>query len=139
MEDDEMATFNLRNELVFRAPDRIGLLSDVADRLLGHGVNVLALRGYEEEGEAVVLVYADDSQLARRALEELDGETGAAPAIVARVPNRPGELAAITSALSNANIEITQVYATTFPECDEAVIVMHTANDVRAIDVLQKL
>lgn len=42
-------------------------------------------------------------------------------------------------ALSNANVEITQVYATTFPECDEAVIVLHTANDVRAIDVLQKM
>jgi len=27
----------------------------------------------------------------------------------------------------------------TFPECDEAVIVLHTANDVRAIDVLQKM
>jgi hypothetical protein len=40
--------------------------------------------------------------------------------------------------LSNANVEITQVYATTFPEC-EAVIVLHTADDVRAIDVLQKM
>ena len=75
----------------------------------------------------------------RRALDELDGETGAAPVIIARVRNRPEELAAITCSLSNANVEITQVYATTFPECDEAVIVLHTANDVRAIDVLQKM
>jgi hypothetical protein len=59
--------------------------------------------------------------------------------IIARVRNRPGELAAITRALSNANIEIEQVYATTFPECDEAVIVLHTTNDVRAIDMLQKM
>ena len=64
---------------------------------------------------------------------------GAAPAITARVRNRPEELAAITRALSNANVEITQVYATTFPESNEAVIVLHTANDVRAIDVLQKM
>ena len=69
----------------------------------------------------------------------LDGETGAAPVIIARVRNRPEELAAITRALSNANVEITQAYATTFSECDEAVIVLHTANDVRAIDVLQKM
>ena len=134
-----MATFNLRNELIFRAPDRVGLLTDIADRLLGHGVNVLALRGYEEDGMATVLVYADDSRLAYKALQDLDGETGDAPAIIARVPNRPGELAAITRALSNADIDITQVYATTFPECGEAVIVLHTANDIRAIDVLEKL
>jgi len=69
----------------------------------------------------------------------LDGETGAAPVIIARVRNRPEEFAAITRALSNANVEITQAHATTFPECDEAVIVLHTANDVRAIDVLQKM
>lgn len=48
-------------------------------------------------------------------------------------------LAVIGEAVRSLNVEITQVYATTFPECDEAVIVLHTANDVRAIDVLQKM
>ncbi len=134
-----MATFSLCNELIFSTADRVGLLTDGADRLLGNGVNVLALRGHEEGGTAVVHVYAEDSRLARRALEELDGETGATPVIVARVPNRPGQLAVITRALSEAGIGITQVYASTFPECDEAVIVLHTANDIRAIDVLERL
>lgn len=55
------------------------------------------------------------------------------------MPLRDSSENAITRSLSNANVEITQVYATTFPECDEAVIVLHTANDVRAIDVLQKM
>jgi len=55
------------------------------------------------------------------------------------MPLRDSSENAITRSLSNANVEITQAYSAAFPESDEAVIVLHTANDVRAIDVLQKM
>jgi hypothetical protein len=134
-----VTTFQVHNELVFRAPARIGLLADVTDRLLGHGVNVLAVRGYEEGGVGVVLVYPDDSRLATEALEELDGSVEVIPAVVAEVANEPGELSRIAGALSNANINIVQVHATTAPGCDRATIVLQTSDDVAAIDVLQRL
>jgi hypothetical protein len=134
-----MATFSLRNELVFRAPARIGLLADVTDRLAGHGVDILAVRAYEEDRTGVVLVYPDDSRAAAEALEGLDGEVATIRMIVAEVPNRPGQLAAISRALADANIDISQVHATVAAGCDTATIVIGTSDDVAALEVLQKL
>jgi UTP:GlnB (protein PII) uridylyltransferase len=53
-----------------------------------------------------------------------NASTGGAAVNIAWVRNRPEALAAITRSLSNANVEITQAYSTTFPESDEAVIVL---------------
>ena len=134
-----MATYHLRNEIVFRAPNRVGLLADVAERLAGHGVNVLAVRGYEEGDTGVVLAYPDDSRAAAEALANLEGVAASLPVIVAEVANEPGALAAIALALSNASIDISQVHATTPAECGQALIVLETSNNVAALEVLQKL
>ena len=133
-----MATFHLRNEIVFRAPNRVGLLADVSERLSGYRVNVLAVRGYEEDGTGVILVYPDDSRAAADALEGLEGEVSTLPVIVADIPNRPGELAAIARALSNANIGVNQVHATSSPESDRGLVVLETSNNIAALEVLQK-
>lgn len=134
-----MATFHVRNQIVVRAPTRVGLLTDVTDRLEGAGVNVLSVRGYDEGDEGVILIYPDDSRLAMQALGLVEGSVSTRPLIVAEVPNKPGQLAAIARALSNENINISQVQATTTPGCAEALIVLETSNDVHAIDILQKL
>jgi hypothetical protein len=134
-----MATFHVRNELVFRAPTRIGLLADVCERLAGHGVGVLALRGYEEDGDGVILVYPDDSRLAKEALDELVGTVSVLPVIVAEGPNRAGELAAIARALTNANINILQVHVTAAPGSAPAMYVLQTSNDVAALEALQNV
>ncbi len=134
-----MATFHVRNQIVFRAPTRVGLLSDVAERLEGAGVNVLAVRGYEEGDEGVVLIDPDDSRAAMEALATLDGRAATMPMIVAEVPNTPGQLAAVALTLSNANVNVSQLYATASPGCAEALIVLDTSDNVRALEALQKL
>jgi hypothetical protein len=134
-----MATFHIRNEVVFRAPNRVGLLADVAEYLAGRDINVLALRGYEEGDTGVVLVYTDDSRLAVDALATLDGEVSSFPVIIAEVANEPGQLAAIARILTNANIDIVQAHATTGKGSDRAMVVLQTSNDVAALEALQKL
>jgi hypothetical protein len=61
------------------------------------------------------------------------------PVIVAEVADRPGALAALTRALTNANLDIVQLHATTAPGCDTATIVLQTSNDVAALEALQQL
>ena len=134
-----MAAIHLRNQIVFRAPARVGLLADVTDRLVGKGVNVLAIRGYEEDGDGVLIVYPDDSRLATEALEMLDGDVSDMPMIVADMPNTPGQLADVARALSMANVSVSQIHATTSPDCDRALVIISTSDDVTAMDVLLKL
>ena len=133
-----MSKIQLRNEIVFRAPTRVGLLADVTERLVGKGVNVLGIRAYDEGDTGVFLIYADDSRLASEALETLDGKISSARVISAEVPNRPGEIASVARALANADINVLEIHATT-TDAPTAEFVIDTDDNVQAIDIMQKL
>jgi hypothetical protein len=135
-----MAAIHLREQVVFRAPTRVGLLADVTDRLVAKGVNVLAIRGYDEAGGmGVLIIFPDDSRLAIEALETLDGDVGTMPMLVAELPNAPGELAEIARALVNANLNVSQIHATASADCDRMLVMLETSNDVAAMDALLQL
>ena len=134
-----MAKIVQRSEILFRAPTRIGLLADVTERLFAKGVNVLGIRAYEEDGTGVFLIFTDDSRGATEALETLgEGHLGSIPVIAALVPNDPGQLAAISRVLANADINVTQVHATT-TDAPTAEVVLTTDDNVRAMEALMQL
>lgn len=134
-----MAKIVQRNEILFRAPSRVGLLADVTERLFANGVNVLGIRAYEENGTGVFLVFTDDSRKAMDAIETLgEGHVGTIPVIAALMPNEPGQLAKIARLLASADIEITQVHATS-TDAPMAEVVLTTDDNIRAMDALQKM
>jgi hypothetical protein len=134
-----MTKIVMRNEILFRAPTRVGLLADVTERLFAKGVNVLGIRAYEEDGAGSFLIFTDDSRAAAEALETLgEGHLGVIPVIAALMPNEPGQLSAISRALAEADINVTQVHATT-TDAPMAEVVLTTDDNVAAMDALQQL
>jgi len=135
-----VAAIHLREQVVFRAPTRVGLLADVTDRLLAKGVNVLAIRGYDEPGGmGVMIIFPDDSRLAIEALEPLEGDVSTMPMLFAEVPNKPGELAEMARAIVDANLNVSQLHATASADCDRMLVMLETSNDVAAMDALLRL
>jgi|GEM_PF-1115501 len=133
-----MPKIKLRNETVFRAPTRVGLLADVTERLYAKGINLLGIRAYDEDGSGVFLIYADDSRLAAEALEMLpDGHVTSAAIISAEVPNTPGSLAKISRALAHADINVLEIHATN-TDAPTAELVIDTDDNIRAMAVLEK-
>ena len=90
-----MATVQLRNEILFKAPTRVGLLADVTEALKAAGVNILAIGAYDKGGMGEFLMITSNNKDAFAALEKLGGEIDMTSVVVAEVPNEPGELAAI--------------------------------------------
>lgn len=134
-----MAKIVQRNEILFRAPTRVGLLADVTERLYATGVNVLGIRAYEEDDTGVFLIFTDDSRRATEAVETLgEGTVSSIPVIAALLPNEPGQLASIARKLANADINVTQVHATT-TDAPTAEVVLTTDDNIRAMDALQQL
>lgn len=128
-----------RNEILFRAPTRVGLLADVTERIFAKGVNVLAIRAYEEDATGVFLIYTDDSRTAAEAIETLgEGVVSSVPVIAALMPNDPGQLANIARALANADVNVTQVHCTT-TDSPTAEVVLTTDDNIAAMDALQRL
>ena len=134
-----MATIQLRNEVLFKAPTRIGLLADVTEALNGAGVNVVAIGAYDKGANGEFLLITDNNKVAYEALSILDGEMDMQSVVVTEVPNKPGELAAIARVLADNDINVSQVFATSIEGTDKVMIVLTAACEIDVLGLLEHL
>ena len=134
-----MAKVQIRNEVMFKAPTRVGLLADVAEKLNAAGVNILAIGAYDKGDNGEFLMITDNNRLAFEALDKLDGEKDLQSVIVAEVSNRPGELAAISRKLADHSINVGQVYATSVDGADTVMIVLTAACEIDVVKLLEEV
>jgi hypothetical protein len=133
-----MAKAELRNEILFKAPTRVGLLADVSEALYKAGVNITAIGAYDKGDMAEFLLLTSDNRLTNDALGPLGGEVGLVPVVVAEVENRPGELAVIARRLADEGINVAQIHATS-TNAPTMTIVLYTSEETRVIDLLHEL
>lgn len=134
-----MAKVQVRNEVLFKAPTRVGLLADVTEALNKHGVNILAIGAYDKGDAGEFLLITSNNKLAYEALGELGGEMDMRSVVVVEVPNTPGELAKISRALADRNINVSQVFATSVDGADSVMIVLTAACEIDVVELLEKL
>ena len=118
-----MAKIQIRNEVMFKAPTRVGLLADVTEALDKAGVNILAIGAYDKGDNGEFLLITSDNKLAYEALSKVRGEMDMQPVVAAEVPNEPGELARIARVLADHDINVSQVFATSIDGEDKVLIV----------------
>jgi hypothetical protein len=125
-----MARVELREEILFKAPTRVGLLADVTKRLRTAGVNIHAIGAYDKGDMGEFLLLTSNNRKAAEALEPLGGTFDLMPVVVVEAPNEPGELAEIAERIAKAGLNISQVYATTVDGSPTATIVLTTTDEV---------
>jgi hypothetical protein len=130
-----MAKAEIRDELSFKAPTRIGLLADVAGALFSAGVDIRAIGAYDKGEMGEFLLLTGNNRAAAEALERLGGELDIVPVVVVEVEARPGQLAAISRKLADAGLNVDQVHATT-TDASSATIIMRTDHPARVVDLL---
>jgi len=91
---------------------RPGELARVASALGRHGVNIKAVAGLEIEHHVVLRVIADDVQAARAALEESNIRFEESEVVTVLLENHAGELAAVSSRLADAGVNLKGIYLT---------------------------
>ena len=134
-----MAKVQVRNEVLFKAPTRVGLLADVTEALNGAGVNIIAIGAYDKGDNGEFLMITSNNKLAYEALAKLDGEMDMRSVIVAEVPNEPGELTAIARVLADNDINVSQVFATSIDGADKVMIVLTAACEIDVLGLLEHL
>jgi hypothetical protein len=134
-----MAKVQIRNEVLFKAPTRVGLLADVTEALNAAGVNILAIGAYDKGDMGEFLMITSNNKLAYEALAHLDGEADMQSVVVAEVPNTPGELAMIARKLASHDINVGQVYATSVDGADTVTIVLTAACEIDVVKLLEEL
>jgi len=128
-------------EITAMFPDTMGLTAKVAEAVAAENVNILAATGYSASGlreKATFTLVVDDYARAERALESIGAnEIHESTVLLIETPNQVGALERIAKLVADAGINIYYFYATT-SSGETATTVMKTADDAKAIRVLQK-
>lgn len=91
---------------------RAGELARVADALSRYGVNIKALAGQAIDQHVVVRIIADEPESARTALKRANIRFEEEEVVKVLLENRAGELAAITTKLAEAGVNLRAIYLT---------------------------
>ena len=132
-----MAKVHIRDEVMYTAPTRIGLLADVTEALQATGVNIEAIGAYDKGGNGEFLMVTSDNQLALDTLSKFEGEVSLQQVVVAEVPNQPGQLAAIARVLAANDINVDQVFATSVDGAEKVMIVLTAPCEVDILALLE--
>lgn len=131
-----MLTTKQAKEVIVRTPNAIGSLDTIAKTVAEKGVNILAVSAWVEDGEAVVRLVTDDSLRVLDALKAHKYNAREGEVLVTDAPHKPGMLHRITRILAEADVDIHHLYATATSTQDQSLVVFATANNDRAMVLL---
>ena len=126
-------------ELTIRMEDEPGKLGHCCRALADHGVNILAFQAFEHEREGVARLLVDNSQEAKKALDERGIRYMEQEVALTTMPSRPGELSRASSKLGGAKINITHAYCGLDPSSNQPLLIFGVDDVAKAVALLDKL
>lgn len=129
----------LGKEIAVTVVNKIGILADMSKILADHGINIEAVAGYAQEGEAKIALVTDDNLRATDALKKA-GYKGTIenPVVIVELENKAGALRNITTKLASEGIDIKSIYGTTCSGGCPAKIILSTNNDEKTLLIFKK-
>jgi hypothetical protein len=123
-------------EVIVRMENDIGALDGIAKTIADKGVNILAVSAWVEGAQASIRLLTDDSVRVVDALKAHKYDAREGEVLVTESSHKPGMLHRITEKLAQAEIDIHHLYATASTAQGECLIVFATANNDRAMVLL---
>ena len=100
-------------ELKIRVEDRPGMLGQVALALADRKVNLRAVNAWIEDGEGVIRMVVDQVGAAKKALAARGWTAEEQDVLEVELPDKPGALGDLATALGEAGVNITHVFVGT--------------------------
>lgn len=123
-------------EVTVRMLNEIGALDRLAKGIADKGINILAACAWVEGSQAVIRLLTDESVRVLDALKAQDYDARETDVLVSELPHKPGMLHRVARRLAQDDIDIHHLYATA-PGGEEAcMVVFSTANNDRALVLL---
>lgn len=130
-----MLTTRPAKETIVRMPNEIGGLDRLAKAIADKGVNILGVCAWVEGADAVIRLLTDDSVRVADALKA-QYSVRQTDVLVAELPHKPGVLHRVTERLAQEGIDIHHLYAAATGGQDRGLVVFSTANNDRAMVLL---
>lgn len=124
----------ISKEIKVSVANKIGVLADISKIIAEHGINIEAIAGYRNNGEAQIMLVTDDNLKAKDALVKARyNNAKESPVIMLELENKTGAMKNIAAKLAAENIDINYIYGTTCPGSCPARLVLSTSNDEKAL------
>ena len=99
-------------DFAIRLTHRPGELANVAGMLARYGVNLKSVAALAIDGQATLHIMPDNPEPARAALEKNNVAFEESDVVTVLLENRAGELARVSSRLSEAGVNLRAIYVT---------------------------
>jgi hypothetical protein len=118
--------------------NKSGRLAEITEILAKNGINIRALSLADTADFGILRLIVDDIEKTARLLKEGGFTVGKNEVIAVVLPDRPGGLASILSALQGKNVNVEYMYAFVQRSEGNAVLIFRFDEIEKAIDTLQK-
>ncbi len=134
-----MLKARVAKENVVRMSNEIGGLDSMATLIAEKGANILAVTAWVEGAESVFRLLSDNDVRVADALRTRGYEVSQADVLVVEMPHKPGMLhRVVVEPLAREQIDMHHLYATATSSQEQCLVVLSTANNDRAIVLLNK-
>lgn len=131
-----MLQTRVAKEVTVRLENEIGALDEIAEAIAERGINIVAACAWVEGAQAIIRILSDDSVRIMDTLKAHNYASRESDVLVTEVAHKPGMLRHITERLAGAEIDIHHLYATATSAQDRTLVVFATANNDRALVLL---
>jgi hypothetical protein len=131
-----MLKARMGKEILLRVENEVGVLDQIARTVAEKGVDIQAVSAWVEGPLAVVHLVTDDNRRVADALRSKNYDPRESDVVVTEVPHKPGMLRHVTERLARGAVDVHHLYASTTSEQGESLVVLATANNDRAVVLL---
>ena len=125
------------NQLSLFLENKPGHLNAICRTLAAAQINIVTLSLADTQQFGIVRLIVEEWQKAKTVLEQAGYVVNVREVVAATVPDRPGGMAEVLDAVSQAGVNIEYMYAFAFHHGTEAVLVFRFDNPDRAIEALK--
>ncbi len=118
--------------------NKLGRLVKITSVLAQNNIDIKAISVADTTGFGILRLIVSDLNLAESALKEAGFTVSQTEVLAIGIEDKPGELSAALSALSENGISVEYIYAFVSREEKTAFVIMHVNDNDKASDVLEK-
>jgi hypothetical protein len=131
-----MLKARMGKEILLRVENEVGVLDQIARTVAEKGADIQAVSAWVEGPLAVIHLVTDDNRRVADALRSKNYDPRESDVVVTEVPHKPGMLRHVTERLARGSVDVHHLYASTTSEQRESLLVLATANNDRAVVLL---
>ncbi len=133
-----MAKAYLIKELMVKAPNKIGMLAEVAAAISKSGANITGINAFGVDDNAIFRFVTSDNKKAMNELKAKKFEVFEKDAVRVELENKVGMGAGMAKKIKDADIDIKYIYATACNcECS-CSLVFNCSDNRKVVEILNK-